>query len=725
MQTPIQLVPAVRDLVLIGGGHSHVQVLKAFAMRPQPGIRITLITRDLLTPYSGMLPGAVAGVYRPEEIFIKLQGLSQFAGARLIHAEASGLDPAARQIQFCDRPPLRYDIVSINCGATPLAPESGAITVKPISQFLPKWQMLTRSISESQSLAIIGSGAGGVELAFAARHALDKQVGPGVQIHLVGSHLLAGHNAAARELARRALSEAHIEWHEDRALAHRDGRLLTLASGESLLCDHALWVTDVRAPAWLSDAGLQTDERGFMKVNSHLQSVSHPEIFGAGDVVDLVGQPRPKSGVYAVRAGPVLAQNLRRVLTGRRLLSYKAQKKHLALIGLANGTALASRGGWASSNALWWRMKRRIDIRFINKFNQLPVIHQAIVKLPGPLRAAHDLQSMRCGGCGAKLAADPLKRVLARLPTQSRDSVPLGIGDDAAEVVNSSGSTLLTVDGFRAMLDDPYLFGRIAAHHSLNDIFAMAAQPSAALALVTLPLMAEALMEEDLFQILSGVVTVLNAHDVALVGGHSAEGSELSIGLTIAGQRGRENLLKSGAQIGDLLILTKPLGSGCLMAAAMQGKAPADGVIAAIAGMDQSNAPAVEVFVNHEANALTDITGFGLIGHLSEILRASSMGATVEVANIRSYPGALATIVHVASSLQDANELALHDFELRGSLSFADAQVRMLADPQTSGGLLGSIPEAHAEAVLEALSALGFDACCIGRISPPGEMIIQ
>ena len=143
------------------------------------------------------------------------------------------------------------------------------------------------------------------------------------------------------------------------------------------------------------------------------------------------------------------------------------------------------------------------------------------------MRAARP--SVHCGGCGAKLAADPLRRVLARLPVQQSPKVALGIGDDAAQLCVASGTTLLSVDGFRAMVDDPYVFGRIAAHHALNDIFAMAAQPTSALAFITVPLMASELMEEDLFQLMSGVIGVLNAHDVPLVGGHTAEGVELSI----------------------------------------------------------------------------------------------------------------------------------------------------------------------------------------------------
>ena len=332
----------------------------------------------------------------------------------------------------------------------------------------------------------------------------------------------------------------------------------------------------------------------------------------------------------------------------------------------------------------------------------------------------------RCvvAACGAKLAADPLRRVLARLPVQSSENVVLGIGDDAALVRNNGIGTLLTVDGFRAMTSDPYLFGRIAAHHSLNDIFAMGASPVAALALVTVPLMAESLMEEDLFQMLSGVTDVLGEHGVALAGGHSAEGAELSIGLTVTGSAGADSLTKSGAQIGDQLIVTKPLGTGVILAAAMRGKTPAASVMAAASAMDQSNADAVVILRAHGVHALTDVTGFGLVGHLGEILRASGCGAKLLADNVPLLDGVEALMPTVSSSLQTANELALNDFELRGR-TMLDPRVRALADPQTSGGLLASIARDQAQACLAACTDAGYRAAVVGEVTSADHWLIQ
>ncbi len=712
-------IPAVRDLVLLGGGHSHVQVLKSFGMRPEPGVRLTLITPTFDTPYSGMLPGCISGVYDADDIHIKLAPLARFAGARLIYAEASGLDLERGEVQFAARPPLRFDQLSINIGAQPVAPYEGAVTVKPISRFLPKWQTLKRNIQAGERLLIVGGGAGGVELALAARAVLPA----GVHIDLIGQALMPGHDSGAVRRVAAALREHSIGWTEGR-IEGRHGDRLELAEGASVAADHVLWVTNVAAPEWLGNCGLAVDEQGFVSVDANLRSVSHPNVFAAGDIAHLAGQERPKSGVYAVRAGPYLADNLRRAVRGEPPKRYRAQVRHLALLGTGDGSAIASRGVWSASGSFWWWLKDRIDRRFMDKFNRLPEMPQPRNVLPAALADDMPEHDMRCGGCGAKLAADPLRRVLSRLPEQNDARLLQGIGDDAAVVAHGHEKVVMTVDGFRAMVDDPYLFGRVAALHSLNDVFAMAATPVSALALVTVPLMAEALMEEDIFQVMRGITDVLAEHGVLLAGGHSAEGAELSVGLSVTAQPGPRTLLKGGAAEGDRLILTKPLGTGVVLAAAMQGKAPAAALAGTLAAMNVSNAAAVPIALDHDASALTDITGFGLAGHLGEMLRAAGRGAVLELSRVPMLPGAPQLIGAVSSSLQAANEGALQDFTLQGVLP-DDPRLRLLADPQTSGGLLMAVPAARVADCLEALVAAGYGACECGVISAGGEWRIH
>ena len=724
-----QSTPPLRDLVLLGGGHSHVQVLRSLGMQPLNGVRVTVVSREVFTPYSGMLPGHVAGCYDWREIHIDLGPLARFAGARLIRAEVVGLDTDAGSLHLNDHPGIRYDVLSVNSGAVPARHGEVGMAVKPIGRFLPRWQEVKDRAIAGQRVALVGGGAGGVELALAMRRALSRDIA----VTLLTDTLLPGQTDAAVRLLRRALADSGVILEEGFRVAGAEHcgetALMIAADGRRNIADYLFWVTGVSAPAWLRDSGLATDANGFVQVDATLRSLSHPQVFAAGDVAALHGQPRPKAGVFAVREGPVLAANLRRALLGGRLRRYRAQRRFLTIMGTADGAAVATRGRWAASGRWVWRWKDWIDRRFMARFNELPEMPVERSNVPLALRDDAP-EAMRCGGCGAKLGADPLRRVLARLPDQralqERHRVLLGIGDDAAVLQVAAGQLLLTVDGFRSIVEDPYLFGRITAHHSLNDVLAMGGQGIAALALATVPLMTEAMMEEELYLLLKGAMDVLNEHGVPLVGGHSAEGAELSLALSITGTGHGSALTKQGLEPGDVLVLTKAVGTGAVLAGEMRGRAPSDHVAAAVASMDHSNARALEVLREHDARALTDVTGFGLLGHLGEMLRASRCGAIVDVDRVPLLPGSEALVAAgIVSSLQTNNERALTDFEVLGGAPM-DARVRLLADPQTSGGLLAGIPPARAAACVAALRAAGYEAAAgVGTVTAgPWRIVI-
>jgi selenide,water dikinase len=434
-------------------------------------------------------------------------------------------------------------------------------------------------------------------------------------------------------------------------------------------------------------------------------------VFAAGDVAALDGQPRPKSGVYAVREGPYLTTNLRRVLQGRSLRRYRAQRRVLALISEGRRSAVLSRGALYARGAMLWRLKDFIDRRFVTRF------------LSGNAKSApHDTANtvdlataMRCGGCGSKLAADLLTRVLRRLDVPVRAELISGIGDDAA-VLLTPGRITATVDGFRAMIEDPYRLGRIAAHHALSDVFAMGGRPTAALALVSVPFMADALMEDELYQVMFGACEVLRSEGVALAGGHSSEGTELSVAFAVLGDVPAAPWRKDQLRAGDVLVVTKAIGTGVVLAGAMRGMARSRDVQATIAAMDRSNAPAAAVLAKFDVRAVTDVTGFGLLGHLSEMLRASGLAADIEASAVPVLPGARCLLEQgVESSLAPGNALALSDFEIVSG-SPAAASVRLLIDPQTAGGLLAGVAAERADALLAALSQVGCEAAAIGVV---------
>src|SRR3954447_14195579 len=405
-------LPIAQDLVLVGGGHAHVHVLKRFGMRPEPGVRVTLIARDLETPYSGMLPGYVAGLCDFARCHIDLVRLARFAGARLIHDEAIGLDRAARHVLCRDHPPFRYDIVSLDIGSTPRSDDAAGaaehtVAVKPIDRFGRRWEaLLTRAVSQSRlRLAIVGGGAGGVELTLAAQHRLMGLLDAAPEVTLVTRDgLLPSHNCRARELLASILEQRGIRALTDTPIAAVEpGRLIT-ADGGTIEFDEALWVSDASGAPWLADTRLPLDKRGFLLVDESLRSPEDATVFAAGDVATMPAHPRDKAGVYAVRAGPPLADNLRRAPAGRTLRSAVPQKRALALIGTGDGKAVASRGPFAAHGRGLWLLKDWIDRRWMRNYTELTFMTDAEDK--------DGADAMRCGGCAAKVPAAVLARAI-------------------------------------------------------------------------------------------------------------------------------------------------------------------------------------------------------------------------------------------------------------------------------------------------------------------------
>ena len=738
-------VPVVKDLVLIGGGHTHVAVLKRFGMRPVPGVRITLIARDVHTPYSGMLPGLVAGHYTFDEVHIDLARLARFADARLYRQPAVGLDLDRREVHCEGRPPVPYDLLSINVGSTPAfrgvpgAAET-AIPVKPISRFVERWTRLRARVLSAGvpvRIGVVGAGAGGVELLLAVQFALRQMLAgsdrPVPEMHLfgAGATILPTHNPGARRRLERVLQARGVHAHLGQPVtAVREGAVV-LGAGAAVALDEILWVTQAGAPPWPRAAGLAVDDEGFIRVDDTLRSTSHPDVFAAGDVAAVVGHPREKAGVFAVRQGPPLARNLRRVLLGRRPRPFRPQRRFLTLVSTGDRYAVGGRGPWSVEGALVWRWKDWIDRRFMAKYADLPEMRaDAGPAVASGLAGPEDLKAistaaMRCGGCGSKVGATPLDRVLAQLTPVKRDDVLVGLDapDDAAVVRVPPGKVLVrTVDAFRAIVDDPFVFGQITANHCLGDIFAMGAEAQTALAVATVPFGLDRKVEDTLVQLLAGAVGVLNEAGAALVGGHTSEGAELALGLSLTGLVDADAVLrKGGLRPGDRLVLTKGLGTGTLFAADMRLRAKGRWIDGAIEAMRQSSGPAAAALRRHGATACTDVTGFGLLGHLVEMTRASGVDARLDLAAVPVLDGALDTArAGLLSSLHPHNvrlRRAVDDPEAHAG----DARYRLLYDPQTAGGLLAGVPADRAEACVADLVGRGYpQAAIIGAIEPRG-----
>jgi selenide, water dikinase len=373
------------DIVLVGGGHAHVHVVKAFGDRPSAGTRVTLIARDLLSPYSGMLPGVIAGHYRVDEAHIDLVALARTTAARLVHGEAVGIDRARKRVVLGNGDTVAYDLLSIDVGIEPdLASIRGAAAhataVKPIANFLAKFERLRADCRAGavRRIAIVGGGAGGVELILALRTRLIADaVGDGRDARALtfalatGEDILPTHNVRVRAACRRILASRGIVLHMGRTVTEIEAGRVRFGDGDEITADAALVTTRAAAPAWLATTGLACDPHGFVAVGPTLQVLNDPDVFAAGDCANLVETPREKAGVYAVRAGPPLADNLRRRAGGEAPEPWLPQRRHLSLISCGERYAVASWGPFKAEGRWVWRLKDWIDRRWMRGY-QMP-----------------------------------------------------------------------------------------------------------------------------------------------------------------------------------------------------------------------------------------------------------------------------------------------------------------------------------------------------------------
>jgi selenide,water dikinase len=665
------------DLVLLGAGHAHVEVLRRFALRPDPGVRLTLITREPRTPYSGRLPALIRGGVAPEAAHIDLGPLAAIADARLVVAEATALDLAARQVVVSGRPAIRFDLLSIDIGAMPAIPPGGApggvgIGVKPIGGLLAMLAQLESALAEGARIALVGGGAAGTELALA----LAQRFGGRVRITLVcdARDPLPEAPPRARAIARAALTEARVELVCGvRAGAQAAGRL-ALSDGSFLAVDAVLWATNVVGPPLLAESGLACDDAGCVLVDATLRSRGHDFVFAAGDCAAIEGQKRPKAGVWAVRAGPRLAVNLRRAAQGQRLRPWRPQAEALVIVGLGHGSAVGWRNGVALAGGLVAWVKDWLDGRFLRRYAPEGLPHRGALAEPAQVGLdAADLAVL------AGPAAHPAGSALLQQATQ----LPL-------------------------LLNDPFAFGRVAAAQALLGLYAAGARPLTAVVFVTPQAGSPDQVRADVMTLLQGAASVLAADGATLADCMVAPGGAAALALALTGQRDSATAAV-GLSPGDALILTKPLGSGIILEGYRRGLAKADWLCGALAVMTASSAEAARILRAHAASGCAVVAEHGLIGTLTGLLRDANLAAVLAPEAIAALPGAreLARL-GVERGAADANRHAWPDPPDWPDLPLA-------ADPQIAGGLLAGVPAAHADACLAALLAAGYAASCIGR----------
>jgi selenide,water dikinase len=707
-------LPLTHDLVLIGGGHTHALVLRKWGMRPLPGARVTVINPGPTAPYSGMLPGFVAGHYDREELDIDLVRLARFAGARVILGAAEELDLKQRLVHVPGRPPIAFDLCSVDIGITSDMPglpgfADHAVPAKPLGPFATRWRaFLEDEANGSAPVVVLGAGVAGCELAMAMAHALSVR-GRAAEVTLIDrSDALTDIETRARETLLTQMAALEIKVLERVEVAEITTEAVLLSDGRSIPSGFTTGAAGARAYDWIGQSGLDARD-GFVTVGATLQT-SDPSVFAVGDCAAMTHAPRPKAGVYAVRQAPILYDNLCAAMTGGQMRRYQPQKDYLKLISMGEKSALAERFGLPLSGPLMWRWKDRIDRKFIGKFRDLPVMDAG--ELP-PVHTSGLKEALgdkpMCGGCGAKVGRGALRRALSALPGTDRTDVTTLPGDDAALLQTGGARQVMTTDHLRALVEDPVVMTRIAAVHALGDIWAMGAEPQAATATIILPRLAPALQERTLGEIMQTAAEVFRAAGAEIVGGHSSVGSEMTIGFTVTGLCTRDPITLAGGRPGDVLILTKPIGSGVLMAADMAGAARGEWIAAALDHMMRPQTTASRLLAS--ARAMTDVTGFGLAGHLHGICEASGTGAVLHLDAIPALNGAEEMAAEgIRSTLYPENRALVPELPTGGK---AD----LLFDPQTAGGLLAAVDPGEADAILAALREQGIPAARIGALT--------
>jgi len=374
-------VSARRRVVLVGAGHAHVEVLRRWARTPPEDAELLLVVDRNPAVYSGMVPGLVAGHYRRAELEIDGAALARRAGGRVLLEPARRVWAEKRVVITASDIEIPFDWASLDVGSTVRGLDlpgvaRNAIPARPIDGLIGRIPHLVAAARNASSrspfrLAVVGAGAGGVELALCFQARLRREAARPVEIRLVDARdrPLEGAPESLRRRVERILARRGVAWLGGRrvtGLEGLEGGSLRLDDGGLVTGDAVVWVPGPAAPAFLAESDLPVDARGFVRIGPTLQVEGLERVFAAGDCASLPGMP--KAGVYAVRSGPILAANLRRALGGRPLRPYTPQSDFLSLLNLGDGTAVGSKWGIAFEGRWVMRLKDRIDRRFVERY---------------------------------------------------------------------------------------------------------------------------------------------------------------------------------------------------------------------------------------------------------------------------------------------------------------------------------------------------------------------
>jgi selenide, water dikinase len=723
-------------VILVGGGHSNIQVIKAWAMNAPTNAKLILISSNAYAPYSGMLPLYLMGKYTFDQIHFDLRRICSLANVEFIESEVTAIDRFKKLVKLKNRPNVSFDIISINVGITPAQTfqfnaDSLGITLfslKPISKLIKSFEYFLTIVKtwpddKVINVSMIGGGAAGVEVALAIDIRLKKMN----KLHQLtlfqrSEKLIHNHSKKASLLLYDKLQIAGIEVKLQTEISHFDNNVLFDTKGRTYTADFTFFSTDAKAPRWFEKSGLPICEKGFLKVNKYLHLEDDPHFYSAGDCIKFSEFDLPKAGVYAVRQGPVLKNNILYNLGYKnKKIIYKPQKTILGLIHCGENETIYSKGQIVASGKRFFKLKDYIDNKFMKNFS-VPffLYHQKNMKGMKGMKGMREIDYLRpdeintCGGCGSKVSPDILYGILHSEEFKQFENVLPAILDDAPSFESPSGEISSSIDGFRPFINDPYLFGKIATLHALSDLAANGAQPLNVNLSITAKIAPQKFQLYELKQMMFGVCEVLKKHNMKIIKGHTNEGTESNLTLSVNGISNHHSFKKNNLNEGDILILTKPIGSGILLRALMLGECQGDWCRELIDELLKDNLDINNTLNSFSISAMTDVTGFSLFGHLCEMLTGVNLKADINFNNIKTMNGVDELLQKNISSHLAPKLAEYYSPYLLNEPSF---DTRAMFDPQTNGGLLIAIEEKQAILFIKKIKEYGLhSASCIGKI---------
>lgn len=737
-----------KKLVLIGAGHSHLYVLKKLITSPLKDYNVFLITNHPFSTYSGMIPEAIVGQY--SNYALDVRPLAHLAGVTFIQAEAESINSVTQYIELSKSyPPLMYDMCSVNIGSTVSIDiprdNSPFIPTRPINNFIPTLEKTISKINlkDEINLTVVGSGIAGIELAFCTQERLKKICNKNLIINIIDKSPNPFQTSQFTKILKKELQSLHIQLFtgykpesiknntlflkklnpclkkdtlkkaeqnsENKAQELQNTKGNNFINSDYLIMpfDILIWATGAAPPDLLLNSNIPKNKDGFASVNTFLQSTGHENLFFSGDCCHFE-RPLPKAGVYAVRQGPVLFENLKRIATRKKLHPYKPQKDFLQLVNLGNGKAIAQKFGFAGKGPIFWKLKNCIDKKFISEFQVLNTKAQLTEKFK---TMSLQTMNMPCGGCASKLSAKSLYKILQNTKKEDVAISPLDknlLSNAHLKEPTRKLSLVSNIDGFKPFHKDLFFVAQVAALNALSDFWAKGLTPIQGLASIHL----EETQVSELSWIMEGIKNIFSQHSVHFAGGHTTVGSETLLNISVNGvmETSQKWMSLNNIKSGFDLILTKPLGTGVLLYLDMRGHLPSNWATPLRESLLLPNKTASDIALKHKVPAATDITGFGLAGHLLEMIEDKDLSIEIDLKNLPLLEG-----TDISLKRGYRSTFHPHNLNFKKQIQTHQKDIDILFDPQTSGGLVLAAEPDQTQNILKDLIDSGHVAQVIGR----------